>query len=332
LLSHKVTKMGLTNKSTGTTILNDSFDLQARDNEFVVALAGNPNTGKSTVFNALTGMKQHTGNWPGKTVTNAQGWFRHNGDQYLLVDLPGTYSLLANSVEEEVARDFICFGQPDVTVVVSDATCLERNLNLVLQILELTNRVVLVVNLLDEARRNRIKVDTEKLSRRLGIPVVGTNARDGQGLTELRQAVARVANRELVPQPLAIEYLSELEAAATCLSQQLQDVSFANRRWLALRLLDGDASIINSLERYTGIHLNLHALLEQCNWNSTPELRDQIVEQLVQTAEKLAGECVIYGNRGRSWYWTALSFLIPTVLGILVCTIFTQIVRLIGLA
>ena len=133
--------MGLTAQSTGPQVLKELFNIEAEPYEFIVALVGNPNTGKSTVFNSLTGLKQHTGNWPGKTVSNAQGRFQHKNMDFVLVDLPGTYSLMANSVEEEIARDFICFGKPDVTVVVTDATCLERNLNLVIQILEITEKL-----------------------------------------------------------------------------------------------------------------------------------------------------------------------------------------------
>lgn len=160
----------------------------------VVALAGNPNTGKSTVFNSLTGLKQHTGNWPGKTVTNAQGTFKHKDKKFLMVDLPGTYSLLANSAEEEVARNFICGSKPQATVVVLDATCLERNLILALQVLEMTDRVVVCVNLLDEAERKKIRINLEKLSQLLNVPVIGTNARDGVGLQELKDAIYMVAN------------------------------------------------------------------------------------------------------------------------------------------
>ncbi|MDD4402815.1 MAG: FeoB small GTPase domain-containing protein, partial [Desulfitobacteriaceae bacterium] len=170
----------------------------------VVALAGNPNTGKSTVFNSLTGLKQHTGNWPGKTVVNARGYYEDKGRRFVLVDLPGTYSLLANSAEEEVARDFLCFGQPGVTVVVVDATCLERNLNLVLQILEITPQVVVCVNLMDEAHRKGIRVDLVKLSSLLGVPVVGTNARDGEGLAELKTVISKVAEQELSCHPVSV--------------------------------------------------------------------------------------------------------------------------------
>ena len=142
------------------------------DARFTIALAGNPNTGKSTVFNALTGLKQHTGNWPGKTVGKAEGSFAYADDVYTIVDLPGTYSLSSTSEDEEIARDFILFSRPDVTVVVADATRLERNMNLLLQVLQITDKAVLCVNLLDEARRNKIEIDLNGLSRRLGIPVV----------------------------------------------------------------------------------------------------------------------------------------------------------------
>ena len=142
--------------------------------DYVLALAGNPNTGKSTVFNALTGLRQHTGNWPGKTVIRAEGGFVYQNKRYKIVDLPGTYSLLSTSTDEEVARNFILFGQPDVTVVVADATRLERNLNLVLQVLEITHRAVLCLNLIDEAQRHKIEIDDRLLSKELGIPVVHT--------------------------------------------------------------------------------------------------------------------------------------------------------------
>ncbi len=157
-----------------------------------IALAGNPNVGKSTVFNALTGMNQHTGNWPGKTVATASGDYIYRDKMFHLVDIPGTYSLLAHSAEEEVARDFICFGRPDATVVVMDATCLERNLNLVLQILEITPRVIVCVNLLDEAKKKKIEVDLQALADCLQVPVVGAAARSKEGLDHLMEAIFRM--------------------------------------------------------------------------------------------------------------------------------------------
>lgn len=144
--------MGLTSQSTGTNALYKTLNLTRNNKNKIIALGGNPNVGKSTIFNALTGLNQHTGNWPGKTVTNATGSYTFNNFQFTLVDIPGTYSLMANSMEEEVARDFICFGNPDLTIIVLDATCLERNLNLVLQAIEITNNVLICVNLMDEVK------------------------------------------------------------------------------------------------------------------------------------------------------------------------------------
>ncbi|MCI8943531.1 MAG: ferrous iron transporter B [Oscillospiraceae bacterium] len=155
----------------------------------VIALVGNPNVGKSTVFNALTNLRQHTGNWPGKTVETARGAYTYHGRSYTLVDLPGAYSLHPGSAEEEVTRDYLLSGEADVTLVVADATCLERNLALALQILEVAWPVVLCVNLLDEAEKKHIAVDLPVLERELGCPVIGTSARGGQGLDKVRQAL-----------------------------------------------------------------------------------------------------------------------------------------------
>jgi Fe2+ transport system protein B len=219
--------------------------------DFVVALAGNPNTGKSTVFNALTGLRQHTGNWPGKTVTRAEGGFEYGGFQYKLVDLPGTYSLLSTSLDEEVARDFILFGRPDVTVVMADANRLERNLNLVLQILEITDRVVICLNLMDEAERHGLQVDHRRLARDLGVPVVPTVARYGQGLDELVAAIHDVASGAAHTKPHRIKALApELERAVTELASEIEREypDLPNSRWVALRLMDGDERIIEAIQ------------------------------------------------------------------------------------
>ncbi|NJP07390.1 MAG: iron transporter FeoB [Chloroflexaceae bacterium] len=214
--------------------------------DYVVALAGNPNVGKSTVFNRLTGLRQHTGNWPGKTVSRAEGGFRYAAHQYKLVDLPGTYSLLSNSQDEEIARDFIVFGQPDATIIVVDATVLERNLNLVLQVLDMTSRAVVCLNLMDEARRKDIQVDQRRLARDLGVPVVATAARRGEGLSELLATVSAVARGQTVCRPYHIEHESPaLKQAVAQLVRQLETVfpGLPNARWVALRLLDGDERI-----------------------------------------------------------------------------------------
>jgi len=226
-------------------IRTDNFD-------FVVALAGNPNTGKSTVFNALTGLRQHTGNWPGKTVTRAEGGFEYNDQKYKLVDLPGTYSLLSTSEDEEAARDFILFGKPNVTVIVVDANRLERNLNLVLQILEITDKAVLCLNLMDEAKRNKISIDERTLSRDLGIPVVGASARFNEGIPNLIQTISEVANGTIICKPHRIKNVPEnIEKAVKKLTNEIEKEfpNIPNSRWIAFRLLEGDAQIIKALKQ-----------------------------------------------------------------------------------
>jgi len=221
------------------------------DFDYVVALAGNPNTGKSTVFNAMTGLRQHTGNWPGKTVTRAEGAFEYNKEKFKLVDLPGTYSLLSTSEDEEVARNFILFGKPSVTVIVVDASRLERNLNLVLQILEITNNAVLCLNLMDEAERNNLEIDTRTLAKDLGIPVVPTSARYNRGVPELIQTISELANGKIVCKPHRIKNIPKnIEQALEKLSAEIKEVypDIPNSRWIALRLLEGDRNIIETLK------------------------------------------------------------------------------------
>jgi ferrous iron transport protein B len=215
----------------------------------VVALAGNPNTGKSTLFNALTGLKQHTGNWPGKTVNRAEGGFEFNNVRYKLVDLPGTYSLLSASHDEEVARDFLLFGQPDATVVVTDATALERNLNLVLQVMEVTDHVVVAVNLMDEARRKGIDVDVRSLSRDLGVPAVAIVARTGEGLHALLETIDGVTSGAVSTKPLRVKGTPEFQRAVAELVPLIEQAApgVPNARWIAIRLLDGDAQVEEAL-------------------------------------------------------------------------------------
>jgi len=219
--------------------------------DYVVALAGNPNTGKSTVFNSLTGLRQHTGNWPGKTVSRAEGAFSFEGKRYKIVDLPGTYSLLSTSHDEEIARNFLLFGQPDVTVIVVDGTRLERNLNLALQVLEITERVVVCVNLMDEARRRGLQVDDRLLARELGVPVVPTAARQGEGIPALLAAMAEVATGKIVCRPYRIK--SEPPALKRGIEQLTSRLRAAypnlpNARWVALRLLEGDPRIVEAVQ------------------------------------------------------------------------------------
>lgn len=242
----------MTMKNTcDTCALNPSASLKPLGEEagtyhYTIALAGNPNTGKSTVFNALTGLRQHTGNWPGKTVTRAEGSFSFHDQRYRIIDLPGTYSLLSTSEDEEVARDFILFGKPDVTVIVVDASRLERNLSLALQILEITDKAVLCLNLMDEARRHHITIDTRTLSRDLGIPVVATSARTKEGIADLLFAIEDVVSGKFqtkkqtyidLPKENA-EAIAELQSALSELNPDLP-----NTRWLAMRLIEGDESV-----------------------------------------------------------------------------------------
>ena len=213
----------------------------------VIALAGNPNVGKSTLFNALTGMHQHTGNWPGKTVEHAAGEYHYQGDTYTLVDLPGTYSLLCHSREEEIARDFLCFGAPDAAVVVCDATCLERNLILVLQTIEVIPNVVVCINLMDEAAKKGITVDTNELEKRLGVPVVATSARSRKGLHALSEQIQRICACPVQHVP-DIPYRAVMEQALAELTPVVQEHAQGKfrSRWLALQILCGREELVQS--------------------------------------------------------------------------------------
>lgn len=228
--------------------------IKVRNWDYTVALAGNPNTGKSTIFNQLTGLHQHVGNWAGKTVSRAEGAFNLNDRKYRLVDLPGTYSLLSTSVDEEIARDFILFGKPDVTVVVADAARLERSLHLVLQVLEITDRTVVALNMMDEAERGDLKIDVRELTRELGVPVVPMAARRAEGVTELTAAIEKVAIKSFPVQARQVNYGDEkLESAIETLAKSLRETfaDLPNARWVALRLLEGDESIVSAVRNKT---------------------------------------------------------------------------------
>lgn len=280
-----------------------------KNSNLTIALAGNPNVGKSTVFNALTGMRQHTGNWAGKTVANASGTFTHRNIDFTLVDIPGTYSLMASSPDEEAAREFICFGQPDCIIVVLDATCLERNLNLALQILEVNKKAVICVNLLDEATKKGIQIDLDELSLYLGVPVVGTAARSREGLDELKDAVFDVATGERKVFGTKIKYNSNLEKAITKLENIIEDsklfddktFSYLSKRFLALRLIDCDKKLDNSIKEYFNFSLvehktinkaftEIHNELENIGMKQD-DIRDIIVEGIVAKAREIYAHC-----------------------------------------
>ena len=268
------------------------------DNQVIkIALAGNPNVGKSTVFNALTGLKQHTGNWPGKTVSNASGMVYFKDKTYQIYDLPGTYSLIAHSEEEEVARNFICFGGALATIVVCDACALERNLNLVLQILEITPNVILCVNLMDEAKKKQISVNLDLLAQKLGIPVIGTSARNKEGLTELLNILYE---NNYQKGNNIVRYSKPLEEALTSLSDCLMayDLKALNQRWVALELLIQDETILNELNKYLGYNLlekediksNLLTINSYLNDEGifATNLKNNVANVLVSKAEEIA--------------------------------------------
>ncbi len=289
--------MGLTFQSTQCCSLEDLFQIDKKEEQYVIALAGNPNTGKSTVFNALTGLHQHTGNWPGKTVVNARGEYKHNGLDNILVDLPGTYSLFASSVEEEVARNFICFGNSNAVIVVSDATCLERNLNLVYQVMELTDNVVLCINLMDEAKKKNIIIDAKGIEKELGIPVVLCAARNGTGMKDLKEAVYKVTAGLINPKPNTVIYDGFIEDKVNSILPLLKkSMKGINPRWLALRLIDGDTKLLDAIsgqmepEIAEAINQSVNALEIE---SGAMNIRDEITKQLYKKAEETAGKYVI---------------------------------------
>lgn len=274
--------------------------------DMVIAIAGNPNVGKSTLFNNLTGLNQHTGNWPGKTVTNAQGRCEQGGKTYILVDIPGTYSLMAHSVEEEVARNFICFGDPDAVIVVCDATCLERNFNLVLQTLEITGHAVVCVNLMDEAKKKNIKIDFESLSSKLGVPVIGTVARKKKSLDRLMQSVDKLTCGGGERDPFKIKYPEVLEDAISVIEPIIKQkpVKKINPRWLSLRLLEGDQALLDELNKYIGYDimndgevregLNEAGGILSAGGISQDSLKDKIISSVLLRAENICSDTVLF--------------------------------------
>lgn len=302
--------MGLTKSSVGIGAVDSGLIIKKQSpNDKIIALAGNPNVGKSTVFNALTGLNQHTGNWPGKTVANAQGYCKSEKHSFVLVDIPGTYSLMAHSAEEEVARNFICFGAPDAVAVVCDATCLERNMNLVLQTLEISSNVIVCVNLMDEAKRKKISIDLKKLEDRLGVPVIGVTARKKKSLKRLLDALDTACDNKRENKPFKVTYSPEIEQAISIVEPEAKRLSKGkiNSRWLSLKLLDGDSSLLCEICGCLGddflknpalfAALNkAKATLEDSGINPQ-NLKDKTVSAVVDAAEKICDGAVRYEKK-----------------------------------
>lgn len=314
-------------------------------NDRIIAIAGNPNVGKSTVFNNLTGMRQHTGNWPGKTVANAQGYCSTQNNSYVMVDIPGTYSLMAHSAEEEVARNFLCFQKPDAVIAVCDACCLERNMNLVLQILEITDRTVVCVNLMDEARKKGISVDVEKLSEKLGVPVVSAAARSGEGLDELMEAVDCVAEGRWKAAALQTRYEPCLEEALDMMEPALAEHIPENlpSRWIGLKLLEGTSSLLKEMEQRSGRPFSedpaVAGAVDRANGilfkdGGPPEkLEDMIVSGLVNTAQDICSDTVVYHRKDYTKKDRKLDYILtskrtgyPVMIGLLAVVLWLTIV------
>ena len=299
-------------------------------NTYTVALAGNPNVGKSTIFNSLTGMHQHTGNWTGKTVANATGETIIKDNKFIFVDIPGTYSIMSNSEEEEIARDYICFGNPDVTVIVVDSTCLERNLNLVFQIMEITENIIVCVNLLDEAEKKRIKINLEKLEKLLGVPVVGTTARDKNTLEKLKDTIYKVCVGKCIPCPNEVRYGSKIEENINLLENKLieiyeQDAGIENRsvtkviqnskiskkiyKWISIKLIDGEEKILNSIQDNLKIDFQ-NEVIQKCLADvkdrlkkediTTNNFKDEVVSDIMKKAENVSKEVCTFENKDYS--------------------------------
>lgn len=304
--------------------------MSSSKSKYTIALAGNPNVGKSTIFNNLTGMHQHTGNWPGKTVANATGTCSYKNNDFLFVDIPGTYSIMSNSEEEEIARDYICFGNPDATVVVVDATCLERNLNLVFQIMEITDNVIVCVNLLDEAKKKKIDINLKELSKLLGVPVVGTIARKKHSLNCLLETVLSVCKNNDLCHPKKVRYSSIVENSISQLETSLKNIfpsyfvcenmrysaetscnnpiSESLSRWISLKVLDGEPTILQSIENHFGISLlnnneidkNRNKIFKTLSSQETPitkaNLKDHIVSSIMAQAERICKKVCTFSN------------------------------------
>lgn len=339
--------MGLSKDSVGVNVVDSGLVIKKNhDSDKVIALGGNPNVGKSTVFNELTGMRQHTGNWPGKTVTNAQGRCKYDQTEYIIVDLPGCYSLMAHSAEEETARDFICFGGADAVIIVCDATCLERSVNLVLQTLEITPNVIVCINLIDEAKKKKINIDLNIISERLGVPVVGTAARSKIGLDVLMATLSATVENPCKTQ-VKIKYPEYIENAVDSILPLVIRMAgntciCGDGRWLSLMLLQWDQNMHGFINQSLktnfladeSINKALKDVKEEFERRGITErqIKDDIVSSIVHTAQEICKDAVTFENQNYktgdskidnilTGKWTAFPIMILALIGVFWLTI-----------